>query len=146
MSRDTKRLAQKADYLQSVAVRLRDTDSTLYGPCATCGKTVHAGIGEAGHFVPCRHKATRYEPRNVHMQCFDCNRRLREDRETHLKFIAHVDEEYGIGTADELIRFSRVMVKLNEAELRRVCAMYMAMIDELAPDKDEPILLSEKML
>lgn len=40
--------------------------------CFTCGRTDL--ILEVGHFVPRRYKATRWDLRNCHLQCINCNR------------------------------------------------------------------------
>lgn len=39
--------------------------------CFTCGKTQDL---EVGHFVPRRYLATRWDLRNCHLQCIECNR------------------------------------------------------------------------
>jgi len=58
--------------------------------------------------------ATRWEERNVKSQCKKCNGF--RSGEQYL-FAKHLDEEYGKGTADELVYQSNQLAKFTNDEL-----------------------------
>lgn len=61
-------LKRMADDVFSRWVRRRDKWT-----CFTCKKLKPWREIQAGHFVPRRHLATRYDEENVHAQCVACN-------------------------------------------------------------------------
>lgn len=64
----------KLDRIFSEYVRLRDSDSTGYGRCISCGKVVFWKDADAGHYVNRKHMSLRYDESNVNLQCRSCNR------------------------------------------------------------------------
>lgn len=68
---------EKADRAFSHYVRTRDclrtTGSVEYGRCFTCGNAVPYAESQCGHFIKRACKALRYERRNAHLQCKECN-------------------------------------------------------------------------
>jgi hypothetical protein len=75
----------------------------------------------AGHFASRRHKATRWEPTNVHPQCCGCNTFRAGEQYAYGK---RLDEVYGPGTADSLISASRAVAKWPAHELQAEIARY----------------------
>lgn len=65
---------QVLDELFSQYIRLRDSDEYGMITCITCGKRVRWKSSDAGHFIGRRHMSVRWDARNVHAQCVDCNR------------------------------------------------------------------------
>ncbi len=61
-------------------VRLRDCLLTMrdmeFGKCVTCGRVVHGGEADAGHFVAGRRDAYLLDPRGCHLQCKRCNQHM----------------------------------------------------------------------
>ena len=54
-------------------IRLRDTNDEGYGNCYTCNVPLDFKRTQAGHFINRSLKATRWDERNVGVQCFGCN-------------------------------------------------------------------------
>ena len=65
--------------------------------CFTCGRTDQ--VLEVGHFVPRRYKATRWDLRNCHLQCIECNRMKGGNLEVYAKKLGD--------TASELWKIAR---------------------------------------
>lgn len=68
---------KKADDAFSHYIRTRDclrtTGSIEYGRCFTCGNAVRYADSQCGHYIKRRCKRLRFEPRNAHLQCENCN-------------------------------------------------------------------------
>lgn len=65
-----------ADRWFSRFVRLRDTqeeNGSRYGFCVTCGKLLRIDSLECGHFVQRDKDDVRWNERNAHAQCKNCN-------------------------------------------------------------------------
>ena len=54
-------------------IRLRDTDKDGRGNCYTCNIPLEFKKTQAGHFINRSLKATRWDERNVKVQCARCN-------------------------------------------------------------------------
>ena len=54
-------------------IRLRDTDADGYGNCYTCNSSLDYKKTQAGHFINRSLKSTRWDERNVKIQCARCN-------------------------------------------------------------------------
>lgn len=100
-----KMLKAKADSVFSQYIRLRDSQvvgDERIGICITCNKQIGASgkrTGQAGHFISRRYSATRYDERNVNLQCAGCN--MWGGGEQY-KYSLAIDKKYGKGTAEEL--------------------------------------------
>ena len=68
-----KKLIEQADLWASRYIRLRDAESGGLVSCYTCGKKFHISKIQCGHFIGRAHYSTRYDPRNMHAQCMQCN-------------------------------------------------------------------------
>ena len=59
-------------------IRLRDTetlkDGSRWGTCISCGQALAIEKANAGHFIPAKNYATRYNEANVNLQCVLCNK------------------------------------------------------------------------
>jgi len=117
---------KRVDKKMSKMVRLRDTvgyeyinDKKVgYGNCFTCGKKTYTETkltGDAGHFQVRAKLLTRYDERNVHLQCKECNKYGKGQQYRHGKAI---DGKYGIGTAEELEIKANGIAKLTIFELQ----------------------------
>lgn len=97
---------KKANTAFSIYIRTRDA---LYSTgeinsliCITCDKEYPAwgvGCAQAGHFIPGRHSAVLYDPRNAHGQCYNCNVNLKGN---WVKYEAKMIQRYGQAVVDEL--------------------------------------------
>lgn len=102
---------KKCDRYFSKYIRKRDTDYRGIGQCITCGKHVSIKSADAGHFIRRDREATRYDERNVNLQCRECNRFKSGEQFEHAKAI---DEKYGEGTADELLQKSKMRCRRRQ--------------------------------
>jgi hypothetical protein len=68
--KSTLRTRQKAlDRVFGEWIRRKDADSNGMVRCVTCGAAMHWKEANAGHFWKRQHQATRYDPKNVNVQC-----------------------------------------------------------------------------
>jgi len=121
---------QTADKWFSKFIRLRDSEEingAYVGRCCTCGKwmTVYDGrwngAAHAGHCITRNREATRYDEKNVHLQCNRCNTFESGRESDHAVFI---DEKYGKGTHEELVRKSHQLCKRNENDYKEISDYY----------------------
>lgn len=134
-------LVNKADTVFSKYIRQRDTKTWVQdetglsipaGYCVTCLKltpTGGRGSGHAGHFIGRGCKLTRYDERNVNLQCNYCNTYKHGEQYKHSLYI---DATYGAGTAQELHELERQYkaqgYKFTREELENVVANYGSML------------------
>jgi hypothetical protein len=97
----------KLDAVFSKYIRLRDSVNGLC-TCCTCGQVNAIANTDAGHFISRNHLSTRYNQHNVNAQCQRCNRFLSGNQFEHSRYI---DKKYGIGTAEKLLRLSKLPCK-----------------------------------
>jgi hypothetical protein len=109
-------------------IRLRDTNADGYGKCCTCDKPIHFFDGDAGHFVPRQHKATRWNEENVNLQCKYCNQWEGGAQYAYSKFL-------GSEKSDELVMLSRQIHKLSDAEFEDIYYYYKEKVAELEKTK-----------
>ena len=65
----------KADKEFSLYIRRRDADDhTGRANCCTCGKNEHWSDMDCGHWISRSVMVTRFDVRNAHAQCRECNR------------------------------------------------------------------------
>lgn len=91
-------ITKRLDKLLSIAVRLRDTDDRGNGFCCTCGCLLTYNESDAGHFIGRGRFGTRYDLRNVALQCRVCNRGEGKQPE----FYEYVLGKYGRDVMEEL--------------------------------------------
>lgn len=125
-------LKRKLDILFSQYIRLRDTDESGHGECITCNKRIFWKDGDAGHFVTRNNLSTRFDERNVHLQCRRCNRFHGGMQYIHGQ---RIEWKYGCGTSEELFRQSRQTRKISVPEYEEMIAKYKERIVELTGQK-----------
>jgi hypothetical protein len=118
---DHSKLIDKVDTLISEVVRLTAADERGECVCVTCGVKEHYLRMQCGHFVVRANMATRYDLRNLNVQCLGCNCVMYGMEDEHARYI---DATYGKGTSDELISKGRQEKKWMPHELE-------AMVQEL---------------
>lgn len=112
-----KQLVKELDKLVSSIVRKRDTH------CVTCGKYLEYDKRQAGHFIPRVVQKTRWDLKNVNVQCQECNVGLGGNLENYKHFIA---THYGDKT---LLYFMEVIKCYDNGLLRELS--YDELIEEL---------------
>lgn len=86
---DKKTLYKRLDKLTSVLVRM------LGDKCVTCGKRLPFNRRQAGHYVPRVVVASRWDLKNVNVQCAKCNVELGGNLD---KYAEYMKSHYGENT------------------------------------------------
>ena len=127
MKRST--IVKKLDKIFSIYIRKKDADFHNIVECYTCGVSINWKYEcDAGHFMGRGKYATRWEPLNVKPQCKKCNGFRRGEQ---YLFSKHLDEEYGKGTADELVYLSNQNARFTNDELLEKIKYYNELVKNL---------------
>lgn len=119
-------LKKKLDIIFSRYIKRRDCINGR-GQCITCGELLPIEELDAGHFRVRQHNATRYDEKNVQLQCRKCNR---FEGGEQWEFGDSLDEKYGNGTALYLTRKSHEIKKFTVSELQDLYEYYKNQIKE----------------
>ena len=122
------KLISSLDTVFSVYVRSKDADRAGRVECYTCGISKPWKEVDAGHFQTRAKYSTRWDEMNVKPQCKHCNM---TNGGHQYQFALHLDQEYGPGTADEVVRRSNQMRKYSAVELKELIALYLQKVSEL---------------
>lgn len=113
-------LKEKADAVFSLYVRLRDCPDG-HGRCISCGCSITPKTCDAGHFIPRTHLATRWDERNVNIQCYNCNRM----KDGNLAgYTIGLVEKYGDGIVGELNALKHATCKLTKSDYEELIKKY----------------------
>lgn len=105
-----KSLKNKLDKLFSAMVRARDVEL----PCISCQIMPSE---QAGHFVKREILSTRWHPWNVNGECCGCNG---FDTRHLIGYYGTLERRRGAGTAEGLLRLSRIRWKVLPDQLERL--------------------------
>ena len=105
---------RELDTVFSKYIRLRDSIDGIVGACKTCNKIQDISQMDAGHFMSRRFMSTRWNEKNVHLQCKYCNNWGAGEQ---FKMGKYIDKVYGSGTANNLEEMSKIPTKLNVVDL-----------------------------
>jgi hypothetical protein len=106
-------LSKKLDTIFSIYVRLLHADKNGYVNCFTCGRREYWRKIQNGHFQSRRFMSTRYHLGNCAPQCYACNVGMSG---MQYEFGKRLDERFGNGFADEMVRLSREIKKFTPDE------------------------------
>lgn len=109
-------------------IRSKDADHAGRVPCFTCGVIRHWKEMDAGHFQTRVKYSTRWDEMNVKPQCKGCN--LTNGGHQYI-FGLYLDQLYGAGAAEEVVRRSNELRKFSTVELREMAALYHQKVIEL---------------
>ena len=114
----------KIDKVFHEYIRRRDVNDNGYGKCISCDKAIHFSESDAGHFISRGAMATRYDERNVNLQCRKCNR---------FEYGRQFEYSLKIGTelAEQLLQDSRQLYKLSDPEYMEVFEKFRDKLEEL---------------
>ena len=123
-------------------VKLQHSDFQGNAKCCTCGRYYSWDKLQAGHYRNRFDKATKYDERNVHPQCIQCNYFKSGAQVNHAEFI---NRKYGAGVSQELDR----KAKMGVCQRKRYDFIFMEneyadKIRELLPSKSPEIQLKMK--
>ena len=125
--KSVKLLKAKLDTVFSLYIRKRDSEEDgegRVGQCITCDQFIPASgqrTGQAGHFISRRYNATRFDERNVHLQCARCNMWGAGEQ---YKYSIAIDRKYGVGTAEHLHQQAQQVKKWTVDELQELITLY----------------------
>ena len=122
------KLVKKLDTIFSQYIRLREADNKGFVTCFTCGKNSHYKTQQAGHFQSRRHYATRWDERNVQVQCVGCN--MFKAGEQFL-FAKALDDKYYAGISDELYITAQTIVKFSNLDIELLITKYQELVKDL---------------
>ena len=115
---------KKLDKLFSEYVR-RSADPCK---CYTCGKLGHWKSMQAGHYIPRNHLATRWDERNVKVQCVGCN--VWGGGKSDV-FAVNLREEYGQDVLEELQKAKVTITNIGVKEMEELIEVYQNNLKEL---------------
>ncbi len=108
-------LKDKLDRVFAEYIRKRDSEGTDYCLCVTCGIHLPVNQADVGHFVPRGYLGTRWDERNAHLQCQNCNR---YSAGNIVSYESVIIKKYGVSVLEELHRESRRIIKLTELDYK----------------------------
>lgn len=109
-------------------IRLRDTDDYGWGQCITCDKSLHFSESQAGHFITRARKSTRWDERNVNLQCARCN--CWGNGEQYL-----YSKKLGQELSDELLELSIETKRFSEQEHEELFKKYDSLCKKAESEK-----------
>ena len=118
-----KLLVKKLDTIFSEWIRRRYAKNDI-AECVTCGKKDHWKKLQAGHFMSRKHYSTRWDERNVEVQCQGCNVWRYGEQ---YKFSLHL----GTDLSEELLIKSRQIEKFSNADLVMMYETYKQKVKDL---------------
>jgi hypothetical protein len=118
-----KLLVKKLDTIFSEYIRRRYAKNDI-AECVTCGKQDHWKKLQAGHFMSRKHYSTRWDERNVEVQCQGCNVWRYGEQ---YKFSLHLGTEL----SEELLIKSRQIEKFSNADLVMMYETYKQKVKDL---------------
>lgn len=118
-----KLLVKKLDTIFSEYIRRRYAKNDI-AECVTCGKKDHWKKLQAGHFMSRKHYSTRWDERNVEVQCQGCNVWRYGEQ---YKFSLHLGSEL----SEELLIRSRQIEKFSNADLVMMYETYKQKVKDL---------------
>lgn len=125
-------LQQRLDKVFSEYIRLRDANDLGFCKCVTCGEMWRWQMIHNGHYVDRRHIGTRYDERNCHSQCFNCNVGLRGNLSKYKRAIIRL---YGVSVLEELESKRRSLEKWTIADYKEKIAYYKEEVKRLRKEK-----------
>lgn len=122
-------LKKKAWKAMSEYVRLSAADENGFASCVTCQKSKHWKEMQAGHFVPqAQGNAARFDPRNVHVQCYRCNMNLGGNGPEYAAFML---DKFGAEEVEEIRQLAGQTRKITRGEYLEMIEEYESKILEL---------------
>lgn len=120
------KLVKKLDVVFSQYIRLKAADKRGMVKCVTCGKVGHWKTGgmQCGHFMSRKHYSTRWDERNVAVQCVGCNMFKSGQQYLFSKYL-------GDKLAEELHIKSQQITKFTSDELKDMIEHYSSKLKKI---------------
>ena len=127
----------QADREASIFVRTRDSIDGIKGKCPFCGKVELIKYMDCGHFISRTRMGTRFDERNMNLQCKGCNLRQSKGLDgIEYRHGLEIDKKWGEGTAEELINISKQIKKLSVIEIEEIAENYRIKLNENKKKRD----------
>jgi hypothetical protein len=123
-----KNIIKRLDNVFSEYIRLRNANAYGIAKCYTCGKEDHWKKLQCGHFQSRKHYSTRWSELNCAVQCAACN--VFRYGEQYM-FGLNLDKDFGAGTAEELNKKSKQIVKFSNNDLLQMIEDYKKKVKKL---------------
>jgi len=112
------------DRIFSEYIRLKDAKDGIVR-CYTCGAFKHWKEVDAGHYISRTHKATRWDKRNVHVQCKKCNSTMDWGRKGNLdEYALRLLKDYGQEVLETLNRAKWIPTKIDAFQVLAMIKHY----------------------
>lgn len=98
-----KQLIQELDTVFSRYIRLKESVNGV-GTCVTCLRKDNWRNMDCGHFISRGHFGTRFDEKNCHIQCQECNRLKKGNMKLYR---IYMESLYGVEGVQELVNRSR---------------------------------------
>lgn len=119
-------------YLTSKTVRMEDFEA-YKGKCITCPIVLTDWHdGDCGHFQTAGKASTRFERKNLALQCRPCNTRQHHGDSTQYVFGVEIDKRYGEGTAMGLVDKSKTLFVITDDWLKEKINEYKQKLEKLS--------------
>ena len=118
----------KLDKVFSEYIRKRDADEYGRVKCCTCDAVSHWSEMDCGHWQSRHNMGTRWDERNCHDQCKECNQTNGGMFEEHRIYIFN---RYGSAVVDDLIYQARHNKKWIQFEIDEMVQEYKEKIKQL---------------
>lgn len=123
-----KSLEKKLDKVCSLYVRMKDADEGGTVSCVSCRKLMHWKDADCGHWIKRQHRGTRWDLRNLGVQCGRCNRYMGGNMD---EMAAHILRTHGADAIEEMLAMKRAPVKHTRTDLEEMIALYQSKLAEL---------------
>jgi len=121
-----------ADKWLSIFIRLRDANEDGICKCVTCESRQLWRSMDCGHFIKRQHIATRFNEKNCHAQCKNCNYFKQGNDANYERFII---ETYGIDELNKLKSAEHSTCKIGSFEMKQLEKYYKEKAINLAKQK-----------
>lgn len=130
------RRVKRLDYWFNRFTRLSAMDDLGFCVCWSCGNQVTFKKSVAGHFVGKSNTTyrTRWDPKNVHVQCIKCNS---FDEGNKYNYGLAINKKYGEGTTEALKIKSTKPFNAEIFDIEAKIVFYKNKCKELEPPKKE---------
>lgn len=122
-----KKLVYELDRVFSLYIRLKDSVNG-YAKCVTCPTRLPYKLMQNGHFIPRGRFGTRWDVRNCHVQCKQCNEVLDGNLK---KYKEYMISKYGPEVLYELRQQANSTSKITTVKLSEMITMYKHLVDNL---------------
>ena len=131
---ERRRLIRNLDKYCSWYVRLNEADKDGFITCITCGKKVYWKQADNCHWLSRRYQKTRWDLRDVHAGCRECNRAKNGNYDSYNKVMKKLLGEDGCAELEQLAHSGR---KISTVELNAMLLDYKAKVKNLLKERKE---------